>query len=657
MRVSSRWALVVTLVTLLALLGPVGVPASRALAASQRGEAAPAATYWPDDEIVLLDSAGRIIVNDPYTQPGMTPISWNSGADTGWQGLAAGDVDGDGADDIVSVRGSEIKVWSMHPSPRVMYDNVASGRQYHLVVTGDFDKSGRKQIIATYTQSGVSGEYVYKFTRGANDASWSQVAVAGGYYGSLWQDMSAGDVNGDGYADLVLVRQSDNLLKTYLGPSWLEVGDFKPAGTWTGVAVGKMKAGLVGQQLALTRKDVGGTAAQSAVFLQLAAPYSDLAIGLAADPNFSKVAVGDVNGDGEAEAVVFRDVAPPTSSIIVVKPNTTGIAPTTWDLPANIWRMIAVGDVNGDGIDEIVAMHSDRLGMYGWNGVGFQAIGTMLTGSFNIDPPLSNMHTMILANLDGTGPVFTVSPASVSITAAWGQQGAANLSLRNTGDSSPISWTITPLTSDPWLTFSGRSSLSGVTPATVPVLANTRLAGLGTHTASFRVTATLSNGQQTSQNVNVSLNVTDPGLVVTPTDLGFFLKPNTSGTKSITLERPNPNSTVAWSAAVMPSSQAAQAIEQLQSGAARVTEQGIVFQGELAAPTATWATLSQDTGTIPPMATINVTAQAGTQLGVSHDVLIVVINAGLPTQVIRSVNLTMAVSNNVTIRYMPMVGR
>jgi hypothetical protein len=658
MRHSSRWILLLTLVTLLALVSPVGVPASRALAAPQPGNTATAAATWPDDEIVVLDSAGRILVRDPYAQPGTTPFNWDSGADTGWQGLAVGDVDGDGFNDIISVRGGEIKVWGMRPTVRVIYDNVdtSGNRQYRLVTTGDFDRDGRKEIVVTYTLSGISGEYLYMFRRGATDQSWTVSPVAGGYFGANWQDMTTGDLNADGYADLILVRQADNLLKSYLGPGFVEQADSKPAGQWTAVATGKLNASFPGDQLALVRQNVQ-VVADSAVFQRWQSsatnPYTDLALGLKASPNFIHVAVGDVNGDGEDEVVALREVASPSSPLIVIKPHDLGNAPTTWDLPSDYWKQVQVGDVNGDGKDEIVALRGDLYRIYAWNGSFFQSISDS-AGSYYVNPPAFNMHTLVLTNLDGIGPSFSVSPSAISITAAYGQQGVAYLTLSNTGNGGALSWTITRVTTNPWLTFNGQSTLTGVTPATVPILVDTHAAGLGQYQASFNVTANLGNGQTTSQNVPVTLKVTDPGLFVSPSSMAFLVAPNGSATKSVTIERPNPASPVTWGASVIATNQVTQALEQIKSGAAKITANGIEFQNGIAAPAATWATLDVASGIIPPTVTIHVTAHAGAQTGLFPGVLIVTIDPGGPNQVIRTVELNMLVANSFTRLYMPL---
>ena len=73
---SFRWMiwLVLAAVLVAPLTGFFGVPAHSALATP----ADP--TALSDDEIILIESGGRIRIDDPHQEPGIRRVEWNSGS-------------------------------------------------------------------------------------------------------------------------------------------------------------------------------------------------------------------------------------------------------------------------------------------------------------------------------------------------------------------------------------------------------------------------------------------------------------------------------------------------------------------------------------------------------------------------------------------------
>ena len=110
MQRSFAWVMIAILAIMLApFAGVLGVPAS----AVQADTAAPTAAA--DDEIIVITSALQLRVDDPTTPPGITPATWTSASEPGWESgwtvVAGGDFNGDGDDELVAARGSEIKVF------------------------------------------------------------------------------------------------------------------------------------------------------------------------------------------------------------------------------------------------------------------------------------------------------------------------------------------------------------------------------------------------------------------------------------------------------------------------------------------------------------------------------------------------------------------
>ena len=110
------------------VLGMLGVPAGVLQAETGSPNPVP-----PDDEIIVITSAGQLRVDDPTTPTGYTPVSWSSasepGWETGWTVVAGGDFNGDGDAELVAARGSEVKVFDpiVQPGQALVEFSVVSG--------------------------------------------------------------------------------------------------------------------------------------------------------------------------------------------------------------------------------------------------------------------------------------------------------------------------------------------------------------------------------------------------------------------------------------------------------------------------------------------------------------------------------------------------
>jgi len=116
-------------------------------------------------------------------------------------GLTVADLNGDGVPDIVSV-GNEVDIFlgkgdGTFAAP-VYYDG---GNAPNEVITGDFNKDGKVDIIAAASGPAVNGDIEILFGNGNGTfqprVEISDSAPLGGY-------MSVGDLNGDGTSDLVI---------------------------------------------------------------------------------------------------------------------------------------------------------------------------------------------------------------------------------------------------------------------------------------------------------------------------------------------------------------------------------------------------------------------------------------------------------------------
>jgi len=281
-------------------------------------------------DTIAISDTGKVFVYLGQQTPGSLPTvdkslhGESAGDQFGWSAGAAGDVNGDGYDDIIV------------------------GAQNHDRSLTDLD---------------TGKVYVYHGSAGGIEATPSFTAtgeLALDFFGSAVA--GAGDVNGDGYDDIIIgARGNDesgqDAGKVYVyhgGPSGLSATPaFTDVGTDVESNFGNAVAGT---------GDVNGDG------------YNDVIVGAGenGDDKFG-VAVagaGDVNGDGFGDLIVgARGYQTSTGRAYVYAgcaggPQATAIFTATGEAAGtNFGRSVSgAGDVNGDGLDDVGA------GAYGYGG-------------------------------------------------------------------------------------------------------------------------------------------------------------------------------------------------------------------------------------------------------------------------------------------------
>ncbi len=197
--------------------------------------------------------------------------------------VAAGDFNGDGDAEIVATKGDTIKAFDpiVQPGsqPVAFEQSLGAGRNIQLLVTGDFDNDGKDEIAITHSDTGVDLPATLRVYDGGVNATAAEWMIR--YqesYNAVWQDMSAGDVNNDGAADLVMVRNSDRRIKVYNGRTWAVLAEQGPyASDWYAVATGNLSAAYPGAEIALERQGVSAQI-NSLLLLRIAGDtFADLA--------------------------------------------------------------------------------------------------------------------------------------------------------------------------------------------------------------------------------------------------------------------------------------------------------------------------------------------------------------------------------------------
>ncbi len=318
----------------------------------------------------------------------------------------AGDVNGDGYDDIIvgaygndaggSSAGRAYVYWggsTVDTTADVTLTGAATGDLFGSCVAsaGDVNGDGYSDIIVgayRYDAGGndVGRAYLYLNSLVGFDIpdEWFTGAAAGDYLG--FSAANAGDVNGDGYDDVIVGAISNDAGGTDAGRAYIYYGgprmDATPDVTLTGAAAGDYFGTSVASAGDVNRdgycdvivgaygNDVGGSLAGRA-YIYYGGPAMDATAdvtltGETANDEFGfcVAGAGDVNGDGYSDVIVgaFHNDAGGTDAgrayIFVgssAMSTTPAVTITGQVASALLGECVAgAGDVNGDGYDDVV---------------------------------------------------------------------------------------------------------------------------------------------------------------------------------------------------------------------------------------------------------------------------------------------------------------
>ena len=630
-------SLLIALALLLPFAGTAFLPAPAAFAQSSAPDVA------SDEEIIVVESNGRIRVDEPAT--GLT--IWDSATDTGWVYVAAGDFNADGDAEIAAIRGSTLQIFDPFPISTVLWTTtLSSGRQFRFLVTGDFDADGRDEIAAAHTEtSGTLPDTVEIYDGGLAGTSWTVVQWES--FGYQWRDMATGDMNNDGHDDLALIRQRDNLLKVYSGLNWSTLAEDNYNFQWLTLGIGNISANWNGQEMALSRFVQCEKIDSLILFRYTSGFLTDLTPGVEYQfcPDFTSLSLGDLDGDmnNDEEVVLLRNVPANATSLQAFNPE--GPPMRNFELVLGSgWYLVRTGDLDGDDKDEVVALRQNLYRMYmepDQNDSQYVEV----TGSFRIPPSSYDYSTMAIADVDGEVALLGVSPTSFSFNQ---NTTSGTINITNTGTSESIAWQAQVVEGSSWLRVT--SGASGMTPGQArigvdlsSIVPNQQYQG--------RVRITAAGAANSPVDVNVTLQVTDAGLLVSPKTLRLLQRvggPPAEG--RIQVLRPGGQPTE-WVATAVEVGNLAAAMAAIESGQAQVSAEGVSF-GPEQVPPPDWLTLSPDHDVTP--STMIVRANLAVSGEHKAIILIVAVSPSVPNRV-QAVDVSAALVTGFG--YLPLVVR
>jgi len=391
---------------------------------------------------------------------------------TGWSVSTAGDVNGDGYSDVIvgdwrDEIGPEISEGSafiFHGSPAgvntvpvtIIQGNQAGAKMGRSVSTaGDVNGDGYADVIIgaigfSNGQLNEGAAFVHLGSAsGVSSSAYIRYEGNGINFGMGESVNTAGDVNGDGYSDMIVgvPSQTGGRARIYLGGT----SNVSTTPSFTRIS------GLAGAHLGWSvanAGDVNGDGYTDAIFGApdgafgqpgegLAYVHYGSTTGLSAGPNLilqvnlnnaafgkSVASAGDVNGDGYADVVVGAPGAPGGGAAYIFHGSPFGLIPSV-ALQLNgspgsgfASSVFKAGDVNGDGFSDVVigAPGSEEAYIYMGSSTGLDPIPAVtLAPGF---PGSEFGHAVCTAgdvNGDGFSDVIVGAP---SFTAGHSNEGA-----------------------------------------------------------------------------------------------------------------------------------------------------------------------------------------------------------------------------------------
>jgi hypothetical protein len=249
--------------------------------------------------------------------------------------LAAGDINGDGFDEIVFLHGNTMSIFyhrDQNPIPKIV----------------DFDGDGKSDIFWQNTDGTLAIWFMDGTTVGSGSGGVAMVP-------SVWQIEGVGDFDGDGKAD-ILWRHTDGTVAI-----WFMNGTSVVSGSG-GVAMVPSAWQIEGVgdfdgdgKADILWRHTDGTVAMWFMNGTTVGPGSG---GFAVVPSVWQIkGVGDFNGDSKAD--ILWQNTDGTLALWFMSGTTVGPESGGFAMVPSVWQIKGIGDFDGDSLSDILWQHND----------------------------------------------------------------------------------------------------------------------------------------------------------------------------------------------------------------------------------------------------------------------------------------------------------
>jgi hypothetical protein len=285
------------------------------------------------------------------------------------------DFDGDGRSDVLwRFSNGSVSTW-LATEDGFSANSAFAGSDWRVLATGDFDGDGQSDILWRHDSGLVAswlgqlgGGFVLNddFERSSND----------------WISLGTGDFNGDGYGDILWSEpESTGAMATWLGS---ESGDFVAGESYPLDPPHYVFFNSIGDFNGDGRDDLLWRAPSTGQVGKWSADENgELILDNAANPggatlDWDNAGIGDFNGDGRDD-ILWRHASGAISTWLATASGGFEVDPANaFTAVPNDWRVIGVGNYDGEGGDDILWRHTSGIvnEWLGSEGGGF--IGTDL---------------------------------------------------------------------------------------------------------------------------------------------------------------------------------------------------------------------------------------------------------------------------------------
>jgi FG-GAP-like repeat len=215
---------------------------------------------------------------------------------------------------------------------------------------------------------------------------------------SNWVDIAAGNFCGGPEKELVLIKNAHSNFSILRGPVPFAIGSGDLASSsshpWRAVAAGNLDGDAFDEIVAVRKVTSSGVpdlvvAKANVATCEVSTVIASATIGNPSNSEWVDAAVGDFTGTGRKQIALLKAAH---SNFFFLKLTPAGELTVFHESdldsnPTQPWKALAAGDLDGDGIDELIVArqvndgHSATVLAYKWNGSGFSLFATSTFGN------------------------------------------------------------------------------------------------------------------------------------------------------------------------------------------------------------------------------------------------------------------------------------